>query len=522
MKCKKCEAELEEGVSLCSNCGFDNSEENQAPTLEENCEAEISRETVEALESTEQESAVQEENSNQQELSVQANEEQTEDGSDGIHQEKANGTAGIGPGKIALLVVLGILAVAVVVALIMGGLKGGSKDVAPDPQFSVGESTQPAETTEPTIPADGNPDDVTCKGSYYVSDEEIVEARDTVVATLGDAKLTNGELQVYYWMSFYDFLNMYGNYISAMGLNPMQSLDTQVSIQEGQTWQQFLLNGAIENWRNYQTLAMKAKEAGYELSEEYEQSIQAIPEELLKNAVNYGYETAEQMVQGDMGKGATMDDYLSYMTTYYLGHNYYSSLLERVDISEDALLDYFNEHSDEYTAKGLTLDTKFVDARHILFTPEGGTTDENGTVTYSEEEWEACRAAAQAVLDEYLAGDQTEDSFAALAQEHSQDPGSKQNGGLYESIYKGQMVKPFEDWCFDDARVEGDTGLVKTEYGYHVMYFKHSRPAWMESARADLMTEKGHQILQDMLDEYEMDVNYSAIKLGNVDTSAGK
>lgn len=508
MKCKKCEAELEEGVSLCPNCGFDNSEENTVPAVEED----VAEQTA-AEEEVSSEVQTQQEQPEDQSAAEQAPATETEAG-------KTVGTPGIGPGKIVLLVILGILAVAVVIALILGGLKGSPENPEGDPNATAA-STEPVETTEATIPEDGNPDDATCKGSYYVSDEEVASARDTVVATLGDAELTNEELQIYYWMSFYDFLDMYGNYISAMGMNPMQSLDTQMSIKEGLTWQQFLLTGAIENWRNYQTLSMKAEQAGYELPDQYQQKLETLPEELLKNAEGYGFESAEEMVQADMGKGATLDSYLSYMTTYYKGYNYYSSLLEQVELTDEMLDAYFTEHSDEYEGNGLTKDTKFVDARHILLTPEGGTTDENGKVTYSEEEWEACRAAAQAVLDEYLAGEQTEENFGKLAEAHSKDPGSAQKGGLYTDIYEGQMVKPFEDWCFDDARTEGDTGLVKTEYGYHVMYFKQSRPAWIESARTDLMTEKGQQILQDFLDDYELNVDYSAIKLGAVDPKAG-
>ena len=33
------------------------------------------------------------------------------------------------------------------------------------------------------------------------------------------------------------------------------------------------------------------------------------------------------------------------------------------------------------------------------------------------------------------------------------------------------MVSAFNDWCFADGRKSGDTGIVETEYGYHVMYF---------------------------------------------------
>lgn len=33
------------------------------------------------------------------------------------------------------------------------------------------------------------------------------------------------------------------------------------------------------------------------------------------------------------------------------------------------------------------------------------------------------------------------------------------------------MVEDFENWCFDASRQVGDTGIVESTYGYHVMYF---------------------------------------------------
>ena len=111
------------------------------------------------------------------------------------------------------------------------------------------------------------------------------------------------------------------------------------------------------------------------------------------------------------------------------------------------------------------------DVRHILVSYEGGTTDDNGSTTYSDEEKNAAKEKAEAILKEWEEGAKTEDSFAELAKEKTTDPGSKENGGLYEAVYPGQMVTPFEDWCYDDARKVGDTGIVQTDYGYHVMYF---------------------------------------------------
>ena len=111
--------------------------------------------------------------------------------------------------------------------------------------------------------------------------------------------------------------------------------------------------------------------------------------------------------------------------------------------------------------------------RHILVAPSHDhaedETHEDGE-TYSAEELAAAKAAAEEILASWKAGEATEDSFAALANEKSAD-GDGVSGGLYENIYPGQMVEAFENWCYDAARKTGDTDIVETEYGYHVMYF---------------------------------------------------
>ena len=112
-----------------------------------------------------------------------------------------------------------------------------------------------------------------------------------------------------------------------------------------------------------------------------------------------------------------------------------------------------------------------VNVRHILAGFEGGTTDDSGNTTYSDEEKAAAKQTAEDLLNEWKQGEATEDSFAALATEKTTDTGSKDNGGLYENVYPGQMVSAFNNWCFDSSRKPGDTGIVETNYGYHVMYF---------------------------------------------------
>ena len=111
--------------------------------------------------------------------------------------------------------------------------------------------------------------------------------------------------------------------------------------------------------------------------------------------------------------------------------------------------------------------------RHILMAPthqhEEGEEHAEGE-TYSAEELAEAKAAAEAVLAQWETEGATEEAFAALANEKSAD-GDGVSGGLYENVYPGQMVKPFEEWCYAEGRKAGDTGIVETEYGYHVMYF---------------------------------------------------
>lgn len=100
--------------------------------------------------------------------------------------------------------------------------------------------------------------------------------------------------------------------------------------------------------------------------------------------------------------------------------------------------------------------------RHILFKSS------------SFDSTDACKAEAERIY-EIFKENPTEEYFAELANEYSEDRAAdatgKTDGGLYENVNYNQMVSEFEDWTFDDARAEGDTGIIRTSYGYHIMYF---------------------------------------------------
>ncbi|MCL1807303.1 MAG: peptidylprolyl isomerase [Oscillospiraceae bacterium] len=128
------------------------------------------------------------------------------------------------------------------------------------------------------------------------------------------------------------------------------------------------------------------------------------------------------------------------------------------------------------------------------------------------------KAEADRIYAEWLAGDADEDSFAELARLHTAD-GNGEEGGIYEGVYPGQMVAEFNDWCFDPSRQPGDHGIVKTEFGQHIMYFvgvnetnqanidiRHiliKSGGWKAKVKSDLDSETYQELLSELTDDLE-------------------
>ena len=105
--------------------------------------------------------------------------------------------------------------------------------------------------------------------------------------------------------------------------------------------------------------------------------------------------------------------------------------------------------------------------RHILVGSEAVL---NGAETYTAETLAAYKDEAESLLQQWKDMGGTEQAFGELASMTTKDTASASVGGLYQNIVPGQMVDAFNDWCFDKHQV-GDTGIVETEYGYHIIYF---------------------------------------------------
>lgn len=104
--------------------------------------------------------------------------------------------------------------------------------------------------------------------------------------------------------------------------------------------------------------------------------------------------------------------------------------------------------------------SRTVNVRHILLDASKYDTQEEAA------------AAAEALLKQINESNDPKATFISLVADNSADGGSVTNGGLYEGVFPGDMIDEFDAWCFDESRKIGDTGVVFTDYGYHVMYME--------------------------------------------------
>lgn len=408
---------------------------------------------------------------------------------------------------IALLLVL-------LMVLSMAACGEETPDMATPDQITLPTTTAPGTTT--FVPAIG--DGVYCKTSYTTTSQTLNDNRDLVVATVGDRELTLGVLQIYYWMTVYGFLSEYGAYASYFGLDLTLPLDQQKCPESEGTWQQYFLETAVDTWHTYQCLVLQSEAENSPMDPELQKELDDLKANLEKAASDEGYSSVQQMLEQDIGPGITYDEYYTYLSVYSTGYSHYMYRSDHIEVTDAMIEEYFEKNKDYFAESEVTKESgKVVDVRHILVTPEGGTTDANGTTTYTEEEWMAAEQEAQELLDRYLNGGATEEFFAELAGLHTDDPGSKETGGLYENVRVGDMVEEFENWCFDDVRKVGDTGVVRTTYGYHVMFYSGEEAEWIYLSREGVIDEKITEFVTAAVDAYPLEANYDAMMLGHMD-----
>ncbi len=142
--------------------------------------------------------------------------------------------------------------------------------------------------------------------------------------------------------------------------------------------------------------------------------------------------------------------------------------------------------------------------RHILFAAR------EGEATAAE--LEAAEARAEAALAEI-----TDEASMERVSEVALADASAAEATLYEDVVRGQMVEPFEDWLFAPERKAGDTGIVQTVYGFHVMFYvsRSETPTWATKIEEILRQQRFSEESDDLVAGYSAEVNSFALRFLN-------
>lgn len=366
---------------------------------------------------------------------------------------------------------------------------------AGDQQDSQTQEPSSGETITPKYP-------VTC----YTSPALVPEgAMDTQVGSYGSTALTNRDINYYYWGEYYYLLNAYGSSLYQW-MNPSQPLDQQLvsAGDSGYTWQDYLLDMAESTLRETYALTSEAERVGHTLSEAETGYLEQTWQSMKDAAQSSGYADFTSYLQASYGPAAEEESFRSFYERSTLAASYAQTLYNGFSFTQEEIAAYYNEGG--YAESGLAQDdTCPVNVRHVLIMPEN-------------DDWDAALTQAEALLAQWNENP-TEENFAALAAQHSQDPGSQNNGGLYTGVQPGQMVAEFNDWCFDAQRKPGDTGIVKTSYGYHIMYFsaRDDTPVWMQTVESDMRREAYQNTIGALVDTSGYQLDYAAVVLATPD-----
>jgi peptidyl-prolyl cis-trans isomerase D len=136
---------------------------------------------------------------------------------------------------------------------------------------------------------------------------------------------------------------------------------------------------------------------------------------------------------------------------------------------------YFSAHQSEYETP------EQARSRHILIKVDAGADAKTDA---------AAKAKADGLLKQIKGGA----DFADLAKKNSDDPGSKDSGGELPLAQRGTMVPEFDRAIF--TQKIGDTQIVKSQFGYHIVQVEERKPAHAQDISEVLPTIQGTLIRQ--------------------------
>lgn len=109
--------------------------------------------------------------------------------------------------------------------------------------------------------------------------------------------------------------------------------------------------------------------------------------------------------------------------------------------------------------------------------------------------------------DEWLSGDMTKESFVKIVDRFFDSEDENEDGGSYVRISMGDMVEPIDEWVFDESRKEGDCEIVKSDGGYHLLYYVGKDIVkWQLEVKSQMSYENVSKVYEDTSREIGIEV----------------
>jgi peptidyl-prolyl cis-trans isomerase D len=165
-----------------------------------------------------------------------------------------------------------------------------------------------------------------------------------------------------------------------------------------------------------------------------------------------------------------------------------------VQVPEDALRQAYAQQQERFRTP------ERARVRHILIK----------TIDRPASEIPGLQKKAEALLAKLKAGA----DFAELAKQNSEDPGSAQKGGDLDWITRGQTVPEFEQAAFT-LKVKELSGLIKTQYGFHIIQVLDRQPARLrpfEEVRAELAAEVSRAQVYDKMQQVADQIRLALVR----------
>lgn len=332
-----------------------------------------------------------------------------------------------------------------------------------------------------------------------------------VVMTCGEEQLTNAQFSYYYWSEYFYFINTYGGYLSGQ-LDTSKPLDQQ-QYDEDTTWQDYMIQQTLDTISNTKSLCYAAKEAGFDLDAEYQQSLEQVLSEFADYAKNNGYTDeagegdVESYLRASYGPAADLTSFREYLADSYLSAAYSDELYAQPSFTDQEISDYYDEYAADYLESGVEKnDAPMRTVRMICILPEDAE---------KEADWEKACDDCQSILTTWESKGYAEEEFATLAITYSQDKATSAAGGLVADVYPGKYAGAVDAWLFDGARKPGDYEVIRTDNSYQIVYISSfsDQAYWQQAAESDLRYETYNNALAALREQYQFQVNRSAIVL---------